>query len=267
MTPRQHLRTIFDEDALLYNQARPGYPEALFDDIVALAGLPSDARLLEIGPGTGQATLPFAQRGYRIHAVELGANLAAVARRNLAAYSQVQIEVGAFEEAQVEQAAYDLVYSATAFHWLDPTVRYRKAAQVLKPGGSIALFWNKHVHTDADDGFFARVQECYDHVRPIGEEQFPGLPRPEELPEDERGQIEASRFFGPVTVRRYVWHQEYTAESFIHVLSTYSDHRAMEPARRSQLFNNITALINDAFGGTIVKGYTTILFLAPRLAG
>ncbi|MDQ4126690.1 MAG: class I SAM-dependent methyltransferase, partial [Actinomycetota bacterium] len=138
---RLELRTSFDGAAMLYDEVRPGYPEALFDDVVSLSGIPSGGRILEIGCGTGQATVPLARRGYPIMCVELGENLAAVARRNLAAYPRVEVQTGDFEEWPLEAGTFDLAVSATAFHWLDPTVAYRKVARALKTGGAIALFW------------------------------------------------------------------------------------------------------------------------------
>src|SRR5215203_6505224 len=98
---RAKLRAIFDEAALLYDEVRPGYPEVLFDDVVSLSGIPSGGRILEIGCGTGQATLPFARRGYRILCIELGENMAAVARRNLASYPRAEVVTADFEDVSV----------------------------------------------------------------------------------------------------------------------------------------------------------------------
>lgn len=95
---RNRLRTTFDEAASLYDEVRPGYPEDLFDDVVSLSGITAGGRILEIGCGTGQATVPFARRGYRILCIELGENMAAVARRNLEGYPQTEVRTGAFEE-------------------------------------------------------------------------------------------------------------------------------------------------------------------------
>src|SRR3954463_11880016 len=91
------LRTTFDADAARYDRARPGYPSALFDDLAALAGLGPGSRVLEIGCGTGQATVPLAERGYQVVAIELGAELAVVARRNLTRFPAVEVVTGAFE--------------------------------------------------------------------------------------------------------------------------------------------------------------------------
>jgi len=132
---RTKLRAVFDEAALLYDEVRPGYPEELFDDVVSLSGVPPGGRILEIGCGMGQATVPLARRGYRMLCVELGENLAAVARRNLAAYPRAEVQVGPFEEWQPQEVPFDLAVSATAFHWLDPEVAYPRVADALREAG------------------------------------------------------------------------------------------------------------------------------------
>jgi SAM-dependent methyltransferase len=131
---RNRLRATFDQVALQYDEARPGYPEALFDDVVTLSKIPQGGRILEIGCGTGQATVPFARLGYRILCIELGEDLAAGARHKLDAYPWVEVRTGAFEDWLTEEGAFDLVISATAFHWIDPKVAYPKAAKALRRG-------------------------------------------------------------------------------------------------------------------------------------
>jgi SAM-dependent methyltransferase len=128
---RDRLRTTFDEAASLYDEVRPGYPEDLFDDVVSLSGIPAGGRIMEIGCGTGQATVPFARRGYRILCIELGENMAAVARRNLKGFPNAEVRTGAFEDTSSQEGAFDLAISATAFHWLDPSVAYPKTARAL----------------------------------------------------------------------------------------------------------------------------------------
>ena len=262
---RNRLRTTFDGDALLYDEVRPGYPGALFDDVVALSGIAPGGRILEIGCGTGQATAPFARRGYEILCVELGENLAALARRNLAAYPRVEVLNADFEGWPPQREAFDLAISATAFHWLDPAVAYPKAAAALRPGGAIALFWNEHVHSDASGGFFEAAQEVYERETPeiVKPEDSGGLPRPEEVP-DRTGEIEGRGAFGEVTKRAYRWDETYDAEGYLRVLSTYSGHIGLDETKRERLFRGIAALIEDEYGGRIVKGYLTTLYLARR---
>ena len=259
---RSRLRATFDTAALLYDEVRPGYPEALFDDVVSLSGIPPGGRILEIGCGTGQATAPFARRGYRILCIELGENMAALARHNLAAYPWAEVVTSAFEEWPAEEGAFDLVVSATAFHWIEPDVAYRKIADSLKPGGALALFWNVYVRSDRDAGFFEAVQEAYLRETPdtAGDHTLPG---PGEVA-DTPGGIGETGLFGEVATRRYLWHQEYDAESYVRLLGTYSDHLALDPPVRERLFRGIADLINERYGGRITKGYVAILYVAHR---
>jgi SAM-dependent methyltransferase len=262
---RNRLRTTFDEAASLYDEARPGYPEELFDDVVSLSGLRQAGRILEIGCGTGQATVTFARRGYRIFCIELGENLAAVARHNLEGYPQAEVRVGAFEEWPLQEGTFDLAVSATAFHWLDPSVAYPRVARSLREGGSLALFWNVHVHSDASEGFFEEVQRIYERETPeiVGPDDHKGLPRPHEVP-DRAEEIQDSGMFGKVTTRHYRWDETYNSESYLRVLSTYSGHRSLRDDTRERLFRGIADLADTKFGGRIVKGYLTTLYITHR---
>jgi SAM-dependent methyltransferase len=125
------LRNTFDRDALLYDKARPGYPDALFRDIIAFSNIPETGSILEIGCGTAQATLPFARRGYSIHCIELGASLAAVAERNLAPYPKVQVSVGV--SIHLVSCASKIVMTLTV-----PLVWYRRGGNTSAESGDPA---------------------------------------------------------------------------------------------------------------------------------
>lgn len=259
-----HLRTTFEQAARIYHDARPGYPEELFDDLVALSGIPPGGHILEIGPGTGIATLPLARRGYAIRCIELGEQLAAVARENLADFPAVSVEIGTFETLPVAASTYDLAFSATAWHWIEQPLGYRKVAQALKPGGALAIWRHEHVWSPAGGDFWVDVQEVY-------EREMPGTPPglrlslPDDIA-DESAEIEASGLFGPPALRRYVWDIEYDAESYLRLLSTYSGHIDLAEPNRVRLFQGIADLINaPPNNGRIVKGYLAILHVAQRL--
>src|SRR6266542_2001730 len=160
------------------DRARPGYPPALFDDLAALAGIGPGCRVLEIGCGTGQATVPLAERGCEIVAVEIGPHLAAVARRNLGRFLSAQVVTSAFEDWPLPPEPFDAVVSATAFHWLDPAVRVVKAADALCPGGALATIATHHIAGGTED-FFAAVQACYERWDPATP---PGLRLPTARP-------------------------------------------------------------------------------------
>jgi SAM-dependent methyltransferase len=257
---REYLRTTFEEVPELYDRARPAYPEALFDDLAALAGLGPGSRVLEIGCGTGQATIPLARRGFDIVCVELGTRLAEVARRNLAPFPRVQVVNADFETWEPE-GRFDAVVAFSAFHWLDPDEGYAKAAGVLREGGSLAVAGSQHVLPDDGDSFFAEVQDDYDAVVPSDDNRPP--PRPEQV-DDWGHEIEASGYFRDVAGRRYVWELVYSSGEYVDLLSTYSGHRSIEEPARRELLDRIRRRIESRPGGRIRKTYLAILHVARR---
>jgi SAM-dependent methyltransferase len=258
----ERLRAIFSEDAERYDRARPGYPAALYDDLARLAGIGPGCRVLEIGCGTGQATIPLAERGCQIVAVELGAELAEVARRNLARFPDVEVVTAPFETWPLPAEPFDLVLSATAFHWIDPAVRVIKSADALRPGGALATIATHHV-AGGTVPFFAEMQACYERWDPSTP---PGLRlEPAEAIPMEGEEIERSGRFEPPQFLRYPTDIPYTTASYIDVLLTYSGHRALGPDAQRGLLDCIAGLIDERYGGQIVKRYLSELRLARRL--
>ncbi len=256
------LRGVFDAVAERYDAARPTYPRELFDDLVALAELEPDDRLLEIGCATGKATRPLAERGFRIDCVELGTSLAEHARRALAGLP-VEVHRSSFEEWEGDAASFDLVYAATAWHWIDPEVGYRKAHALLRPGGHLALWAADHAFPPGFDPFFTEIQDAYDAIG----ESHPGPwppPPPDETPDD-AARIEASGLFGDVQVRRYVWEAAYTADEYLALLDTFSGHIVMEPGKRDYLYGEIRGRIEARPDPRVRRHWLAILHVARRL--
>jgi SAM-dependent methyltransferase len=258
---RERLRRTFTEDAELYDRYRPGYPPRMFSDLVRSADLGSSSRVLEIGCGTGQATVPLARLGCSIVAVELGAEMAAVARRNLTGFPGVEVVVSAFEDWTLPDTRFDAVVSATAFHWVDPAVRFVKAADALRMGGTLAVVSTHHV-AGGSEAFFAEVQGCYerfDPATPLGLRLTPGA----EVPFDG---FDGGGRFGATGFCRYEWDQEYTTAEYLNLLSTYSGHRELTAEARLGLSGCIGDLIDRRCGGRVVKRYMTQLAVASRVA-
>jgi SAM-dependent methyltransferase len=253
------LRSTFDRVAELYDRARPTYPDALFDDIIALSRIPDGGRVLEIGCATGQATLPVAQRGYRITAVELGPNLASVARRKLAPYG-VDVQVEAFEEWPLPAEPFDLVMSVTAFHWLDAAVALPKIARALRPGGAIAIAGGGHFEGGTSQ-FFIDAQECYLAHMP-GTEPGLRLKTPDEIPLAAPASVTECGLFEPPHLRRHVWLRDFTTQTYIDELNTYSNHIELSEENRAALLACIRGLIDTRYAGRITKAYMTDLAVA-----
>ncbi len=262
---RQRLRSTFEEVPELYDRARPVYPARLFDELVEVAELTRQARILEVGCGTGQATVPLAERGFHVTCIELGGQLAAVARRNLAAFPNVVIVNAPFEAWEPEVAEFDAVAAFTAFHWLAPELRYRKSSSVLRKGGPLAIVETEHVLPDDGDRFFAEVQGDYEAVVPEDEKTWAGPPPDPDTVLDLSDEIHASGLFGVVAVRRYLWDVIYTADDYIAVLDTYSGHRALGRERRHLLYDRIYRRIQARPERTVRKTYLATLNVARRL--
>ena len=259
----RRLRATFDSAAYLYQQARPEYPPALYDELAHLAALDAGDRLLEIGCASGKATVPLARRGFPITCIELGSELAAQARRNLAQFTDVQVINAPFESWQPpREPAFALVFAATAWQWLDPSVRYQKAWALLRPGGHLAFWDATHVFPAGGDPFFREIQAIYDE---IGEGLPPGVgwPQPGELP-DSRAEVVASGLFDDVTVRHFDWETTYTAEEYIQLLDTFSGHIVMAPWQRNRLYGEIRRRLAERTGGRLRRHWGAVLHVARR---
>lgn len=252
----------FDAIAELYDQGRREPPDWLYDTLFSSSGLdPAQTRILEIGCGTGKSTLPLARRGCYVVALEMGANLARLAQQHLAAFPHVEIINSRFEDWSFAEP-FDLVLAITAWHWLDPAVRYQRAAAALKAGGILAFWWNEHVFPPGYDPCFEQIQDGYGA---IGVGRLPWPPPPLESIADARAEIEQTGLFDDVRVIRPLWAEEFTADEHVALMRTASDHQLMETAKREYLFAEMRRLIEARPGGRIVKHNLTLLHLARRL--
>ena len=236
----------FDRRAALYDAARPGYPEALVDDLLDRTGA---RRIVEIGAGTGKATALFARRGCAITALEPGAHLAALLRRNVPSATVIETTFEAWPEAP-----HDLVMAAQSWHWVEPSVRYAKAAAVAP---ALAIISNEKAALPRE--LQAELDAAYRHHAPAMAEE----PRDRVAAKRAQlgGELAASGLFGELDVKLYPWTHSYAARAYVHLLDTYSDHIVLPDAARRALYAEIRAVI-ERRGGAIEIPYVTMLFFA-----
>lgn len=256
------LRAGFNCDADAYQRTRPVCPPQLFDDLVALALLERGARIAEIGPGTGQATIPLAERGMTVTGIELGAELAAIARRRLAdgGFESCQVLTGSFEDWEPEQAGFDAVVAVSCLHWIDPELRHAKPARILRPGGALAVagcLWSRPA--DAEP-FWAEVQEDY---LAVGYEGSPPPP-----PEDITGwrfPAEAVPYFEQIASRRYPPAQlRYSADDYLAQLATQSGTRALGPERMTEFLRRVRRRLDDLGSPELTATFVAYLTVGRR---
>lgn len=255
---RDERRRSFDSVAESYADAREGYADAVFDEIVRI--VPPPARVLEIGPGPGSATTGLAERGYAVLGVELGEQLARVARRRLAAFPAVEIVHADFHLWDPEPGSFDLVFAASAFQWIDPAVSYTKARAALRPGGAIALVWN---HAVRGRGTVARFWDANEEVYRRAAPSI-AIPRsdPRSRPQDPRAALRATGLFGAVTRRSWRWRRTFDSNAFVALVATYSNHITLPADERKALDAGLRELIDTRFGGRVVREFLTILYWA-----
>ena len=252
----------FDAVASKYDAVRPGYPEALIQAVIDLAALPRGGRILEIGSGTGQATRPFANRGYPLLCLEPGPHLAAIAAHTFRDNPHVRIQADTFEDWPLEAEAFDLVISAQAFHWIPAEIGFAKVAQALKRTGSIALFWNLSPDPEGDLG--PEIQQVYwecapELAHPPGENPLSAQVRALET------KLQAwSTYFRDVAVRQFPWSVRYETAHYIELLNTYTDHLALPDAKRGRLHSGIAQVL-ERHGGYLHKPYLSRLLVARRV--
>jgi SAM-dependent methyltransferase len=248
---------MFDAAAVNYHLYRPGYPDSIIAQMIALSGISAQSRLLEIGCGTGQATALLASRGYAIDCLDPGESLIAVAREVCRDWPRVAFIVGRFEEIELPEHSYDLVYSAQAFHWVDPRVRWAKCDQCLVEGGSLALIYN---YSPLEEG---TVQKRFSDL--IGRESGGALQAHDHETAIARWvtEIAASGHFGDVTVRRQKWIRRYQTEEYIGLFGTFSDYLSLSQQARERIAHTIRDTLSEN-GGCMDHGYETVLLHARK---
>ena len=240
---------VFGADAEAYDRARPTYPPALIDDL--MAGAPTD--VLDVGCGTGKVGRLLADRGCRVLGLEPDPRMAEVARRH-----GLDVEVGRFEEWDDAGRRFDLLVSGQAWHWVDPVIGGQRAAAVLRPGGRWAVFWNLGQH---DPPMQVALDAAYEAEAPelVGRSVALGCVA---LNQPVDG-IDPTGAFGPQDIQVYEWQQSHSRDEWLDQLPTHSDHRLLPDAQRARLLAAVGAAI-DVLGGTLVLRYQTVFITAVR---
>jgi SAM-dependent methyltransferase len=257
-------RLAFDAVPEIYDRARPSYPEPLFDDLLAYVGAPpTGMSVVEIGPGTGKATKSLLERGVRVTAVEIGPRLAAFVRHKLAAAFSDRLEVinASFEECALPPGTYDLVTSATAFHWVDAAVRLKKSLDLLRRGGTLAIIGTNQIRSGADRGYFERTFPIYRRYRP--DEKQTEIPNQNVTPL-EYEELSASGLFEDVALHRYRWDQTYSTSEYADLVRSYSNTQTMEPGPREALIADLCEVIEREYGGSVTRPLVVTLTLGRK---
>lgn len=263
-------RRLFSSDVAAYDAGRPDYPDRVYELLEDVCGLGPGTRVLEIGPGTGQATGRLLERGAAVTAVELGSELAA---RLVAKCTgrPLTVVVGAFEHVVLPPESFDLIVAATSFHWVPADAGLQRCADLLRPGGWLALWWSVFGDPARPDPFHDALLAVLQRLAPALAGEDPGVAanatggHPYALDRAARiAEIDASGRFRPVRHERIAWTGRHTPAELRAMFASFSPWLARPPGERAVLLDAVERLAADRFGGLVERPYLTPVYLAQR---
>lgn len=257
MGESNQLRTSFDIDPDRYERARPTYPAELFDAIFERLPANGTTHVLEVGPGTGQATRALVERAGRVSAVEPGARFA---ERLAATYCQVEVHHGDFETVDLELHSFEAIVAATSYHWIIGEDRIARPHGLLRPGGWLATIDMVQVGDPVDRGYFERVQPIYASFGDHSHNWSP--PTRGSIDPKLAAETRASSLFDDVTVIEVDWNQTYSSAQYRDLVMTYSGTLVMAPDEQRDLVDQLVAVIDDEYDGVLVRPLVAVLTLA-----
>ena len=255
------LGRIFDEIPGLYDRVRPGYPDALFADLVAITGIDHTSTVLEVGCGTGQATRSLAAIGCSVTAVEPGIETAKVAADRLGAFSNVKIEVSSFEDWDDHGRHFDALVAASSWHWVDPTVGWPRAHRVVNPNGWMALLGHVVIRPPHGVEVYAETADLHDQFSPDNPD-WGNPPSEDEVRATSYGwgpDLDPGDLFGPTIVRWHPTTQWFDGDGFADLLRSLSTYRRLHPDVRERLLAAIAARIKTDMGDWVSRQYLSVL--------
>lgn len=259
MSVIQGLEWTFNTVAEKYEKMRPGYVPELYEDIFNYIPVNKKSNVVEVGIGGGQATLPILKTGCNLTAVEYGSELAELCREKFREYPNFSAVTAKFEDFKCDDNTCDLIYSASAFHWIPEEVGYKKVFGLLKSGGVFARFAN---HPFKDKG----REEIHDALQKIYSVYMKGtLSNIEYSKTDAQERADIAGKYGFIDIGFKLYHRTrtFTSKEYTSLLGTYSDHIAIEERTRRKFFSEIETAI-DNLGGKITIYDTIDLQLARK---
>jgi len=253
-------REAFGLDPVNYHAARPAYPNWVYEVLRQGCGLRQDAAAFEIGAGTGIATRRLLELGASpLMAIEPDSRLADFLCETIPGEA-LKVIRSSFEEADLPAAAFDLGFSATAFHWLDEETALAKVAGLLKPGGWWAMVWNVFGDPDRADPFHEATKELL--AGPIGPSRE-DRKIPFALDVDaRRAALERAQAFDRIEHRTSAWSMVLDPDEVVRLYATYSN-ITIRPDRK-QVLAELERIAREEFEGRVVRNMVTSLYVARR---
>lgn len=233
----------------MYDRARPRYPKSLIQRVVEVAQLAPQSKILEVGCGSGFATVDFAKLGYAIDAVEPNLEFCRLVKQHCADYPNVRIIPQTFEEWQVEPRKFQIVLAANAWHWISSDIKYVKASEALQNNGALVLLWNSSLEPSYE--IYQALDQIYQEIAPSIAPQYEGKETQEEILQGLGKLVGDSGLFQAPMQETIECERTYDVDRYLTYLNSASQFVALEPATREALLAGLRSTIDQQFGGRI----------------
>jgi SAM-dependent methyltransferase len=264
---RRHLGGVFNEDPALYDRIRPSYPTELIADLLTITGIDEGSSVVEVGCGTGQATASLAPVGCSIVAVEPGDGLASLARQRLAGFRNVEVETASFEDWDPRGRRFDALVAASSWHWVDPSIGWRKAHDVLRPGRWMAVLGHVVVRRPGEPEMYAATADLHERFAP-GNPDWCDPPLEAEVRATDEGwglpNEDVDGWFGSTVVRWHPTVQWLDGTGIADLLRSTSLYRRLDQPVRDPLLDAIAERVRADFGDRLLRRYLSVLRAARR---
>ena len=261
-------RKHFDEIVENYDKIRWEYPDKLYKDIFDYAAASRGKKVLEIGAGTGKSTARFLNAGFDVTAVEIGANMTEFLRDKFEGHRDFRVINEAFEDVSLTDGSFDLIYAASAFHWVDAEIGCPKVFRLLSKTGVFALFRNNLIVPASGDAFYDEIQEVYKkyyhqpYQRPLRKTKE-DFEKPSEISKAYGFEDLKQYGFSDTLIKQYDAPQAYSADDYMLLLDTFADHRSLPEDKRTALYAGIKKVI-EKHGGYYNMAYVSHLYMGRK---
>lgn len=247
-------RKVFDTIPEQFDRYRPRYSTELFSNLIEYAEISPPKFVLELGPGTGQATDPILNTGCSYHAIELGENLYEMMKHKYGHYPNFSIVNGDFVTYDFGSQKFDLIYSAATIQWIPEEIAFSKTFDLLKPGGTLAMMLIKGDYKTPNEELYRKIQQVYsEYFKPETEYRHGSF---KYTNASNYGYIDFEK-------REFCGKREFTADEYVSFCGTHCDHIVIPEPYKSKFFNGLRKTVREA-GNKIVFLDTFILFLAKK---
>ena len=247
-------RKVFDTIPEQFDKYRPRYSAELFSDLIGYAKIGPGKTVLELGPGTGQATDPILSTGCDYHAIELGENLAEMMKRKYGDYPNFHIVNDDFITHDFGSQRFDMIYSAATIQWIPEEIAFPKTYELLNPGGTLAMMLTRGDYKTPNEELYNKIQQVYaEYFKPETEYKHGAFKYTNAA---NYGYVDFER-------REYYGRREFTADEYVAFCGTHCDHIVIPEPHRSKFFDGLREVVLE-YGNKIVFHDTFVLYLAKK---